>query len=239
MGKPISHNRSFQWLLSFLCVTMVASCGNPDPSSIDPPKVSREYRMLILGNSITFHGANPSIGWNGNWGMAASAADSDYVHRLTSKIKSAFPYDSLRYRAVNIATWEGNFSIDPDSLADTTGLFPNIIIIRLGENVPDSTTPAKYYSALNLMISKFKNDSSQILITGNFWASTWKDSIQRQVAVDHRYHFVDLSAIAADSTNSAAGLFANAAVAKHPSDKGMKMISNVIFFDLISNSIVQ
>ena len=43
-------------------------------------------RILFLGNSITMHSPNPSIGWTNNWGMAASGMGNDYVHVLTSAI---------------------------------------------------------------------------------------------------------------------------------------------------------
>ena len=43
-------------------------------------------RILFLGNSITLHGPKPDIGWTGNWGMAASSEDKDYVHLVTSAL---------------------------------------------------------------------------------------------------------------------------------------------------------
>ena len=46
----------------------------------------RMGRYLFLGNSITLHGPAENIGWKGNWGMAASSADKDYVHLLLARI---------------------------------------------------------------------------------------------------------------------------------------------------------
>ena len=43
-------------------------------------------RILFLGNSLTLHGPKPEIEWTGNWGMAASAQDKDFVHLLTAAI---------------------------------------------------------------------------------------------------------------------------------------------------------
>jgi hypothetical protein len=36
--------------------------------------------ILVLGNSITYHPPDPSIGWNGAWGMAATASSKDFFY---------------------------------------------------------------------------------------------------------------------------------------------------------------
>ena len=44
-------------------------------------------RILFVGNSITRHGVAPWIGWNNDWGMAASAKEKDYVHLTASALQ--------------------------------------------------------------------------------------------------------------------------------------------------------
>ena len=43
---------------------------------------TRKIKLLTYGNSIQKHAPNASLGWEGNWGMAATSGDKDYVHRL-------------------------------------------------------------------------------------------------------------------------------------------------------------
>lgn len=39
-------------------------------------------KVMIIGNSIMRHGAAPQLGWNSDWGMAATSRDKDYAHLL-------------------------------------------------------------------------------------------------------------------------------------------------------------
>ncbi|MCY2988855.1 MAG: glycoside hydrolase family 127 protein [Planctomycetota bacterium] len=57
------------------------------PVTAEPEiKSSAIRRILFLGNSITLHGPKADIDWTGNWGMAASSEDKDYVHLVTSAL---------------------------------------------------------------------------------------------------------------------------------------------------------
>jgi hypothetical protein len=62
--------------------------------------VKTPKKVLILGNSITWHPPGPDINWFGNWGMAASAADRDFLSLLIKKnyvysLVCTSPNDSL------------------------------------------------------------------------------------------------------------------------------------------------
>jgi hypothetical protein len=62
-------------------------------------------KMLFLRNSITLHGPASAIGWTGNWGMAASDQEKDYVHLLTAEIaRNAGARPEIQVR--NIADFE-------------------------------------------------------------------------------------------------------------------------------------
>lgn len=101
------QNFVLKTLLTLAVVALfLSSCKK---AHVTPVKANTVYsNVLILGNSITYTPANPGAGWNGSWGMAASAVDSDYVHRLTVHFKSV--NQSAVVTAVNIAAFERDFN---------------------------------------------------------------------------------------------------------------------------------
>lgn len=70
-------------------------------------------RILFVGNSITRHGVAPWIGWNNDWGMAASAKERDYVHLTASALKKR--WGACDFCITQAADWERNYT-DPELL---------------------------------------------------------------------------------------------------------------------------
>ena len=209
-------------ILAVLVLLALAGC-----SKQPAPPVPPAYRILVLGNSITYSPANPSIGWNGNWGMAASVVDSDFVHVLTKRLKAINPANEVLSK--NIAEFEGNFdtyNIDANlkALRDTK---PALIVLRIGENVTRNTEAVLFEQKYQELLTYFKadNPSVKILAVG----SVWPDRGMPTEVMKKYSDFVPLVFMQQDLSNFAFGKFADNGVASHPSDKGMATIANSIF----------
>ncbi|MBS0204262.1 MAG: SGNH/GDSL hydrolase family protein [Planctomycetes bacterium] len=192
-------------------------------------------RVLFLGNSITLHGPAPAIGWTGNWGMAASAMDKDYVHIVTAEIaKSTGVKPETRVR--NIADFERGYEA-----FDITSQFKaefdfkaDLIIIAIGENVAEPTTEtarASYQAALGRLISTFQQHGHPtVFARSSFWPNASKDEILHKASADAGATFIDLSKLGHDASNAASAerKIEHAGVAAHPGDKGMRAIADEI-----------
>ena len=93
----------------------------------------KELKILFVGNSITKHGPRPSIGWTGNYGMAATSMENDYVYKSILYIKKDQKVNS--YLAINVSGWERDFLYDKEKYLEAKNFKADIIIIRLGENI--------------------------------------------------------------------------------------------------------
>jgi hypothetical protein len=184
--------------------------------------------VLIFGNSIVMHGPAPQIGWNGNWGMAASSRDSDFVHLLMAQIKAKDPAVTFDY--ANIGGFE--FQLDGyDYKRLDTFATPDMLIIRLSENVNDTTADnGALVRNYDKLIHKIDPDDKavKVIVTG-IWHRPNTHDVLRKYASEHHYIFVRNDDLLADPTNTAKGLFSDTAVAAHPSDKGMRMIEERIW----------
>lgn len=184
--------------------------------------------ILILGNSITYSASNSSIGWNGNWGMAASAEEKDYVHLLTAKFKENSAKSVVQ--ALNIAQFETSYeAYDFDTeLKSYRDSKPDLLILRIGENVDskfDSVTFAKRYQDL-LAYMKVGNPNLTILAAGSFWPD--RDYIN--VIMSRYTPYISLSFLGDDISNYAFDMQnVSDGVKQHPNDKGMQGIAETIW----------
>jgi hypothetical protein len=177
------------------------------------------------------------FGWHGNWGMAATAKENDYVHKLIGKIANEYnEHFVINYGIKTVNQWEINFSVDIGKL-EFTGI--DLLIIRLGENVQeDYAMNNNYYEALTKLIQRYKTGNTKVIITDNYWPSEYKDNVQKMVASDNNYYFVRINDLFGDPENSVFKQFQDPRINSHPSDKGMENIAARIFECIKNNEII-
>jgi hypothetical protein len=181
-------------------------------------------KVLILGNSITYTPANPSVGWPGSWGMAATVADSDYVHLLTAKFQKANP--ACIVTTNNISPFEFdwvNYNIDAN-LHTYRDLNPDLVILRIGENVNQMPLDTASFGAAYKALVKYFGTKTIVLGVGSLWSRPVTDAVMAKYA-----RFFTLGPIGNDYSVYSFGLWANPGIAQHPGNKGMRIIADSIW----------
>ncbi|NUQ65247.1 MAG: SGNH/GDSL hydrolase family protein [Pirellulales bacterium] len=211
-------------------LSTVAEAATPDAAP-----ATRFQKVLFLGNSITLHGPAPNIGWVGNWGMAASAADKDFVHIVTrslAKTPGAAPETMVK----NIATFERQYaSYDiPQSLKDAVAFQADLLIVAIGENVPglkSDEEKSQFAASVEKLLQQVRGERRPtIIVRSSFWPNQAKDEALRQACRQVGGTFVDISGLSKDESNYARSErdFQHAGVAAHPGDRGMQAIADAI-----------
>jgi len=213
-----------------------------DNQNITQQKLSKKSSFkntLIIGNSITKHGLAPF--WWGNWGMAASRPDKDFVHILISLLREQNA--SMSYSVLQASKWERDhqhFALSSyDSIFSSK---PDLVILRLGENVLDlQDYEQSYLRFLNYI--KQEVPEALVVATGNFWTNELKDIAMKKAADSAGIIFVSLSDLDTKENKSSIGTLVTGedglehkidhnGVANHPGDTGMKSIAYRIFENL-------
>jgi hypothetical protein len=198
-------------------------------------KPSAVRRILFLGNSITLHGPKADIGWTGNWGMAASAEEKDYVHLVTGALaRHAGTVPQIKVR--NIADFERNYATyDVDGqMKDLFAFEPDLVILAIGENVPalgSDKEKAQFKAGVTKILRcALSRRRPLVVVRSSFWADAAKDEVLRQACQEADALFVDAGPIGKDPANVARSerAFQHDGVAAHPGDRGMKALADAI-----------
>ena len=221
MHKPFLHLA--------LTLALVTACQET------PEPLQAQMQVLIFGNSITYHAPSVSLGWEGNWGMAASDSTKDYAHLLKSFIQKKNPQHHVWIRG-GASAFESNFReiTIPDHYAHLRALKPDLLIIHLGENVQDEEAAKFDFERALLDLINFIRTHKHIPVVcvGSFWDKPNVNMKIEQVANTNNFHFVSLQSLQRDSASAAFGQYSHRAVASHPSDKGMRIMATKIWEEI-------
>ena len=184
-------------------------------------------RVLVLGNSITRHGPNEEIGWPNDWGMAASAPEKDYVHRLYAKLTEAGLDVYMRIRQASAWEMHGHEWADPSVYAEERDFGADVIVFRLGENVVRGQIEG-FGERTEELLSYLDTRGAHVILAPCFWPGEAVDVQTREVARACGYTLAELSHLSKDERTMALGLFAHSGVAMHPGDYGMDCIAEIL-----------
>jgi hypothetical protein len=106
-----------------------------------------------------------------------------------------------------------------------------MVILKISENVNDKKAVEDnfmaYYDSLVKRIAP--DDQSIKVIVDGFWPKENVNRLIEEYALKNKYLFVTTTTLSNDTTNTVAGKFLHKGVAAHPSDKGMRMIEQLIW----------
>lgn len=195
-----------------------------------------DVKLLFLGNSITRHGKAENLGWQGDWGMAASTKENDYVHKLISKLHQK----GMKVSAciANLSDWERTRNMDLLTTKYSPALDFNAdyVIVRLGENACLDKHLSEFEQCYSELAGLFSKNGAKIILTDLFWEYEPFDSFVSELAKTKGYSFVKIHDLGNDEKMKAIGKFAHNGVAMHPGDNGMEEIAERIFHAFHSDS---
>ena len=215
--------------IAFIIALLLTSCQVKEDIKVVPIQFKN---ILILGNSITKHAPGPQVGWYGNWGMAASVQSKDFSHIISTALKA-------QMTPVNISDFEMSHTVfDLKNLEKYFVQTPDLIIIKLGENVLQTTDFDKSFTKFISFI-KEKAPHAKIVIAGTFWQNDPVNKVLVAESQSRKIPFVKLQQLDTQVNKSFIGAdvfsedglkykISDQGVANHPGDAGMKNIADLI-----------
>ncbi len=206
-------------------------------------KISSEYLILMIGNSITRHRTSPEIlakyGWDHVSGMAASCEEKDYAHLLSAKIQETLPDRNVRL------IFQGAGNAEQFEKVRDLSLRPDLIVFQSGEHVTGDALPGfeVLFTRMLECLHESHPDAKILTIgiwnprcyaefdtcTGPSYSENAKiiNSIQKQVSGKFAIPFADVSPYENDPANTGTGICAP--VRWHPNDNGMRRYAEAAF----------
>ena len=225
-------------LVSF--ILMVTSCSGSATRNENRTSDNLPHKVLCLGNSITRHTPYDPVNWYSDHGMAASKPENDYCHVLQTLMRQHNSETTVT--PLNIADWERDFSLNLENKLKAYCKDKDIIVIRLGENVP-AEKENEFSAALSRLIEYCRQYTEHIILTGEYWPSEVKEKAVTDNAARYGLPYVRIDWIWEEHREECSPKEGDTLYDKngdpyqivgdfiltHPNDKGMEYIAKAIY----------
>lgn len=210
-------------LLLFLRPSLPANSGTIPPP---PPPF---HRVLFVGNSITAHDPDLSLGWFWFHGMAASQADLDYVHQvqLMLAVRQGF-VPEIEILSADVNRFQNAADVDGRTLDMDRYVWefnPDLVIVVMGDNAALDAPYSDWLYAYNKVIEWTPNAYH---IAAGLWAveEDGREQLLMQAAAETGMVYVPIRDLHTSVTE--ANEFAHGGVRWHPGNEGMRLIAGRI-----------
>ncbi len=191
-------------------------------------------KILFVGDSITRHSPDLSIGWKGDWGMAASAKEKDYVHLFLARLTAA---QGGKMPELLVAAEGGGKLPGQVAQCDRFKAFDaDVAVVQMGENDNTDVSEAGFQRPYEKILEAIKagNPQARIFCFG-VWspngADLSKDAMIQAAGEKVGAVFVDLNAVNDEPANTAGSekRFTHPGVNWHPGDRGMQAYADALW----------
>jgi len=194
-------------------------------------------KFLVIGNSVSLHGKCSY--WWGEWGMAASKQEYDYVHLIAQQLS----YEAkIRPEIIQFSAWELQNHDRNEALQLLNKYdFNNyeFIIVQLGENIADDSTFVEDFHELLSYVRGKSGPEKQIFVFGNFWSNASMDETKTTICKMLSAEFISMESIQKEQYqcglnrvvfdgNGNTHAVEHEGVAAHPNDEAMKYYADEV-----------
>lgn len=204
---------------------------------------SEPYHYVAFGNSVTYGEITENIWW-GDWGMAASSKEKDYVHLISSELEQTL-YRPVVTEVYSLKSWElaKNRTSMLEEFEETLDETTDLVTIQSGENITQyqETLEIDYFDLLSFIRRKAPN--AQILMLGELlWPSEKIEAAKQTACQACEITFIDMTQFLNDydafyksslgaeivGADGEIHVISDEEVAAHPNDEGMACIARLV-----------
>lgn len=215
-----------------------------DEEVLDTAVIEPEpYHYVAFGNSVTYGEITENIWW-GDWGMAASSKEKDYVHLISSELEQTLSRPVVT-EVYNLKSWElaKNRISMLEEFEETLDETTDLVTIQSGENITQyqETLEIDYFDLLSFIRRKAPN--AQILMLGELlWPSEKIEAAKQTACQACEITFIDMTPFLNDydavyksslgteivGADGEIHVISDEEVAAHPNDEGMACIAGLV-----------